>query len=404
MSAFLLILVPNDHSDRYHPTMTVLAEPTGARRPRNRRQLIIAAAADQFWTLGYHQVGMADIAAAVGIAPSALYRHFRGKAELLIATLDEHLTFSEQAGRAATGWDPFVATMAAVALDRRAFGVLWEREAGHLPAPDQRALRHRLRALAALAARAGGPAPGADLRAWAMVSVWGSPSHHRVELDRQRFEQLLRGAVHAIAATSLQPDPVSSAPVRRSPALAPTSRREALIAAAIRLFAGRGYHSVGLTDIGAAAGITGPSVYHHFDSKVELLCSALQRGTEAIWLGLHQTLASADDAAGALRGLVAHYTAFALAFPDIIGILITEIIHLPPDRRTPFRRTQHDYVTEWVALLCRCRPELDEASARTLVHTALAVINSTARIEHLRARPHLPAELERLAVAVLDAG
>lgn len=379
--------------------MTALA----ARRPRNRRQLIIAAAADQFWELGYHQVGMADIAAAVGIAPSALYRHFRGKAELLIATLDEHLTYSEQAGRAANGWTELVATMAAVALDRKAFGVLWQREAGHLPAPDQQSLRHRLRGLTALASAAADPAPGADLRAWAIISIFGSPSHHRVELDRARFEHLLRAAVHAIAAVPLRPDTVGPAPTQRPQIVLPASRREALIAVAIRLFAGRGYHSVGLADIGTAAGITGPSVYHHFDSKVELLCSALQRGTESIWLGLHQTLADATDAAGALRGLVAHYTGFALAFPDIIGILITEIIHLPPGRRAPFRRTQHDYVTEWVALLCRCRPELDEPSARVLVHTALAVINSVARIEHLRARPDLRAELERLAVAVLAA-
>lgn len=384
--------------------MTVLARPTGARRPRNRRQLIIAAAADRFWALGYHQVGMVDIAAAVGIAPSALYRHFRGKTELLIATLDEHLTYSEQAGRDTAGWDAFVATMAAVGLDRRAFGVLWEREAGHLPAADRRSLRHRLRAITAVAADAGAPGPGADLRAWAVISIVGSPSHHRVELDRERFEHLLRAAVQAAAAVPLLPDAAGRAPARRPAALAPASRREALIAAAIRLFAGRGYHSVGLIDIGAAAGITGPSVYHHFDGKVELLCSALLRGTEAIWLGLHQAFGAAADDAGALRGLVAHYAGFALAFPDIIGILITEVIHLPAERREQFRRTQRDYVTEWVALLRRCRPELDENSARMLVHTALAVINSLARIEHLRARPDLRIEMERLAAAVLQAG
>jgi hypothetical protein len=64
----------------------------------------------------------------------------------------------------------------------------------------------------------------------------------------------------------------------------------------------------------------------------------------------------------------------------------------------------HDHVTEWVALLCRCPSELDETSARLLVHTALAVINSVARIDHLRARPDLAIELQRLAEAVLAAG
>ena len=75
--------------------MTSPAAPV-RRRPRDRRRQILAAAAARFWSLGYHQVGMADVATAVGIAPSALYRHVRGKEELLLAILDEHLTRIER--------------------------------------------------------------------------------------------------------------------------------------------------------------------------------------------------------------------------------------------------------------------------------------------------------------------
>ena len=59
---------------------------TGASR-RNRRALILAAAADLFAKHGYAKVGMGDLADAVGIAPSALYRHFTGKQDVLAKVL-----------------------------------------------------------------------------------------------------------------------------------------------------------------------------------------------------------------------------------------------------------------------------------------------------------------------------
>ncbi|HTI28626.1 MAG TPA: helix-turn-helix domain-containing protein, partial [Kutzneria sp.] len=60
-------------------------------RPRDRRQQVLAAAAGLFWQHGFHRVGMSDIAAEFGIGASALYRHFRGKEDLLAAVVDESL-------------------------------------------------------------------------------------------------------------------------------------------------------------------------------------------------------------------------------------------------------------------------------------------------------------------------
>ncbi|CAA9284329.1 MAG: hypothetical protein AVDCRST_MAG54-3891, partial [uncultured Actinomycetospora sp.] len=140
------------------------ASATVRRRPRDRRRQILTAAASRFWSLGYHQVGMADVAAAVGIAPSALYRHVRGKQELLLAILDEHLARIA----AAVDEPDLLERLAALALERREFGLLWERESGHLPAEARRAIRHRLRAVAGVVdAHGADPDPDrADLRAW----------------------------------------------------------------------------------------------------------------------------------------------------------------------------------------------------------------------------------------------
>jgi AcrR family transcriptional regulator len=370
-------------------------------RPADRRQRILAAAAAQFWARGYHQVGMADIAAPVGIAPSAVYRHFRGKQELLLAILDAHLSHLEQAA-AAPGRD-ITGDLAAFALEHREFGVIWEREAGHLPAQQQRALRHRLRTVAGTVSGGG---PEAGLRGWAVLSVVGSPSHHRVQNDPARFGQLLRAAIHAVRDVPLldglaEAAPASAPPDRpHAPGLIPASRREALLGAAVRLFRERGYPSVGLSDIGAAVGIAGPSVYNHFGSKNEILDAALNRGTEALWLGLHHALATAERPSDALERVAADYAAFATANTGIVRLVVTELIHLPEDRRREYRRTQINYINEWITLLSASRPDLTGPDARILVQTAIALINSLTRIPHL---PAQPGRLATLARAVLTA-
>lgn len=379
--------------------MTVGAgtSPSTRRRPPDRRAHILAAAARRFWSEGYHQVSMAHIAADVGIGASALYRHFRGKQELLLTVLDGQLSRMEEL--AASSAD-VVAALAAVALDDREFGVLWEREAGHLPEEARRGLRHRLRGLAARIAAGFDGTVDADLRSWAVLSVLESPSHHRVELDRARFAAILHDASRAVAGVELPPE--GAAAVAGAPAgLRPASRREALLAVAAQLFAERGYPSVGLDDIGAAAGIAGPSVYNHFASKADVLASVLHRGNEALWLTLHRDLATASGPADALHRLSARYARFTAEHPEIVGVLITEFIHLPADRRDDFRRAQRDYVGEWVALLRADRPDRDEADALVRTHAAIAVVNSLSRIHHLRTRPDHVERTAALAVAAL---
>lgn len=371
------------------------------RRPRDRRRTILAAAATLFWSEGYHRVGMADVATAVGIAPSALYRHVRGKQELLLAILDEHLARIE-ALVAAPGTD-LLDGLAALTLERREFGLLWEREAGHLPADAGRAIRHRLRDVAAVVAAAGAePDPDtAELRAWAALAVLDSPAHHRWTLAGDRFTDLLAGAARAVLAVPLPPADGPDAVSPRPRALVPASRREALLAAATRLFGEHGYPAVGLGDIGAAAGIAGPSVYRHFATKTDLLLAALHRGNEALWLGLHHALARATDADEALTRLAADYTAFVAENPEIVSVLVSQTIHLPAPDRDELRRSQRAYLAEWVALLTAARPHLPAPEARVLVHAALALINSLARVHHLAARPGARARTAALAGAVL---
>lgn len=386
--------------------MTAGAAAAGRRRPRDRKQQILRVAGATFWSSGYHAIGMAQVAGAVGIAPSALYRHFGSKQELLLAVLDGQLARRLEAASGDGGVPHLVGRLAHVSLADREFGALYEREAGHLPEADRQFLRQRLRALAEAVTRALDSAGGTDLHAWALLAVLDSPSHHHLAIDPDG--RLLQDAAMAVARTELPPDRVravtrQAAAAAARPGLAPVTRREELLAAALALFAQRGYPSVSLSDIGTVAGIAGPSVYNHFPSKTDLLVAALQRGNEALWLGLHRALATAAGPGDALNELVHRHATFALEHTDVVSVLLSEAVHLPAVAREHFHRLQSDYVTEWTELLVLARPGLERADARVLVHAALTIVNILSRVPSLES-PSLHRDLVALARAALTTG
>src|ERR1700761_4985048 len=71
----------------------------------------------------------------------------------------------------------------------------------------------------------------------------------------------------------------------RVPASRRRSRREEILEIAVDLFATRGYHGVSMDDIGSAAGVTGPALYHHFAGKEAMLVAALIPVSEGLLNG-----------------------------------------------------------------------------------------------------------------------
>lgn len=65
---------------------------------------------------------------------------------------------------------------------------------------------------------------------------------------------------------------------------APT-RREQILREAARLFAERGFHGVGVDEIGAAVGISGPGLYRHFPGKDAMLAELLVGISERLLCG-----------------------------------------------------------------------------------------------------------------------
>ena len=147
---------------------------------------------------------------------------------------------------------------------------------------------------------------------------------------------------------------------------------------AVGLFATRGYHGVSMDDIGTAAGVTGPALYHHFAGKEAMLVAALVPVSENLLEGGRERVAQhAGDPEAALRSLVDFHVEFALANPAVIALQLHELDRLPEEPRRQIRKLQRLYVEEWVTVLTKLRPELDAAEARVLAHAAFGLMNST---------------------------
>jgi AcrR family transcriptional regulator len=155
------------------------------------------------------------------------------------------------------------------------------------------------------------------------------------------------------------------------------SRRDEILEIAVSLFSSRGYHGVSMDDIGAAAGVTGPALYHHFAGKEAMLAAALIPVSEQLLAGGRQRTAENPEPRAALAALVHFHVDFALNHPEVITLQLHELDRIPEEPRRQIRRLQRLYVEEWVTTLSTLRPELDANESRVLVHGAFGLMNAT---------------------------
>jgi AcrR family transcriptional regulator len=389
-----------------------------ARRPRNRKALLADSAAELFRRHGYHSVSVNDIAAAAGVTGPAVYRHFRGKqdilAHVLLSGMDVFGLVTEEAlaqpGTPAEQLDRLVHAVAALTIDRREVTALWRWEGRHLDRADQTKIRRQggeIMAHWGIALRDARPElskADAELLCWAALSVFGSVSVHHVSLPRRRFETCLAELAAAVLAWA--PPAGEPAPVPRldDPADRSSSRREELLTAATRLFRDRGYRAVSMEDIGAAAGIAGPSIYRYFSGKSAILVAAGYRMAERLDRTADAAIREAADPHDALARLASSYVDTVLRSDNLMATFATEHANLPEPDRKELVRVQRVYVAQWIRQLRTVAPGLSESEARITVHAALTIVNDLARTPRVAAaRRWIAAELAALAVTVLEA-
>jgi AcrR family transcriptional regulator len=162
-----------------------------------------------------------------------------------------------------------------------------------------------------------------------------------------------------------------------------TARRRELLAIAAELFAARGFANVTVDEIGDAAGVSGPALYHHFASKEALLgemlidiSQYLLDGGRAVAAGSPGT-ESPDAEHDVIERLVRFHAEFAVRDRALITLHFRDLVHATADDQRTVRRLQSQYAAIWSHAVRARRPNVDRRTAEAAVHAAFGLINST---------------------------
>lgn len=163
------------------------------------------------------------------------------------------------------------------------------------------------------------------------------------------------------------------------------ARREAILTAAAQLFAERGYAAVGMDDIGAAAGVTGPAIYRHFGAKASVLTAVFDRVIDAVTIDpdVIGALPDSDEESPAaeLRQLIAMYAGAVSGRRRLMAVFIREVHHLPTEDRGLLDERQRALIGRWRALLAQAHSDWDVERVRTAIHGTFGMLNSVGTFE-----------------------
>jgi AcrR family transcriptional regulator len=369
------------------------------RRPRDRKERILVAAAARFGAAGFRATAVEDVAADVGITAAAIYRHFGSKDEILASVLDEAvqalLDASERApGDGADGESSddgpdhtlraLTRTMLGFASERTPFYASYVRERGRLSGRAQTAARRAEARLTERWREAVAEAGIAldqqrvDLRLTSVLTALREMSLSAESGDLQRHRDLVTDAIVGVwrAPTSDDPAPTPAAPGYPRPAL----RNQQILEAALALFRERGFHDVGMDDIAASVGMAASGIYRFYPSKADILLDAYDLVLVHVIAGMDEIFATAADALAALTGLIELQVRTALGVTDLIAVTEREGAALPESERPRLARRRREILQTHVAVLRDVRPDLSEQEARILLYGLQPLIRTAAAL------------------------
>ena len=154
-----------------------------------------------------------------------------------------------------------------------------------------------------------------------------------------------------------------------------SARRSELTRIAAQLFAEKGYHGTSIGDLADALGVQKGSLYHHIESKQDLLYETMREGATAFHAALDavpEDTTATEKIRHALRG---HLRVVAEQL-DVATVFVREWRYLEGDRRDEIVRERRRYEERLRALfregreLGELRTDLDDATAALLALSA----------------------------------
>jgi AcrR family transcriptional regulator len=167
----------------------------------------------------------------------------------------------------------------------------------------------------------------------------------------------------------------------RPPGATAEVTRRRVTDAAVRLFAQKGYAATGIRELAAAAGLTGPALYHYVGTKEDLLVTIMRSTIEPLIAAGRAAINEAPHPSGRLAALVELHVWLHATRPMATLIADTELRALGPDRRREIVALRDRYQSLWRSVVHAGRGvgEFDVADERV---TTIALLELATGVTH----------------------
>jgi AcrR family transcriptional regulator len=171
--------------------------------------------------------------------------------------------------------------------------------------------------------------------------------------------------------------------------------RDRVRAAAVKLFAAKGFHGTGIRDLAQEAELSSASLYHYMGTKEDLLAEIMHTALNRL---LDAAREATDDSPGPVHRLrtlvVLHVLAHAVG-PAETRVVDNEVDVLSPAAREPVVALRDAYERLWATAI-------DEGVAAGVFHTEHPAVTRLALLEMCSGvarwySPHGPLALDQLA-------
>jgi AcrR family transcriptional regulator len=175
---------------------------------------------------------------------------------------------------------------------------------------------------------------------------------------------------------------LTAAPSRR---LSADERRAQLIAAALALFAERGFNATTMDDIAERAGVTKPLLYQHFESKRALYLELVDQVADELIAAIHEATAAANGPREQVEAGFRACLELMATRKDAFRLLFTSDEPGDPQLATSLRRVEDVVAREVEALI---DAGLDDYHRRVLAYAVVGMVAAASRhwLERRRSR------------------
>ncbi|UGT70100.1 TetR/AcrR family transcriptional regulator [Nocardia gipuzkoensis] len=181
----------------------------------------------------------------------------------------------------------------------------------------------------------------------------------------------------------------------------PKDRKVQIIRAAARAFSERGYYPVGVDEIAAEVGISGPALYRHFTNKYALLVAAAEEGARHLLTVAEAADDTRLDPRQRLDALIRAISEHTVEIRREAGLYRWERRYLERDDRVRIRKIYDDLNSTLMGPIALLRPDAPSADTAMLAAGVLSAIASIAAHRTALSSARLLPLLHEMAWSVL---